>query len=107
MQIRDAVREVFRTQLDDEPEEKITAARQELNRVYDRFVSRQGYITSRENFRAFTGDPDHALLLSLENYDAEKKTATKTVIFERRTLERYKPVSHVGDGCRSPCHIAQ
>ena len=96
MQIRDAVREVFRTQLDDEPEEKITAARQELNRVYDRFVSRQGYITSRENFRAFTGDPDHPLLLSLENYDAEKQTATKTVIFERRTLERYKPVSHVG-----------
>ena len=95
-QIRDAVREVFRTQLEDEPEEKITAARQELNRVYDSFARRNGYITSRENFRAFIGDPDHALLLSLENYDAEKKTATKTVIFERRTLERYKPVSHVG-----------
>ncbi len=95
MQIRDALREVFRTQLDEEPEEKITAARQELNRVYDRFVSRHGYITARENFRAFTGDPDHPLLLSLENYDAEKKTATKTVIFERRTLERYKPVAHV------------
>jgi len=93
--IRDAVREVFATQLDDEPEEKITAARAELNRVYDQFVRRHGYITARENFRAFTGDPDHPLLLSLENYDAENKVATKTVIFERRTLERYKPVAHV------------
>ncbi len=95
IQIRDAVREVFRTQLDDEPEEKITAARAELNRVYDQFVRRHGYITSKENFRAFIGDPDHPLLLSLEHYDAEKKTATRTVIFERRTIERPKPVDHV------------
>ncbi|HEU5380271.1 MAG TPA: SNF2-related protein [Ktedonobacteraceae bacterium] len=96
IEIRDAVREVFRTQLDDEPEEIITAARRELNRVYDRFTSRHSYITSKENFRAFTGDPDHPLLLSLENYNAETKTATKTAIFERRTLERYKPVEKVG-----------
>src|SRR5579875_2007417 len=95
MQIRDAVREVFRTQLDDEPEEVITAARRELNRVYDRFTSRHGYITSKENFRAFCGDPDHPLLLSLENYNAEAKTATKTAIFERRTLAKYKPATHV------------
>jgi len=94
MQIREAVREVFRTQLDDEPEYEITRARQELNRVYDSFVHKHGYITSRDNFRAFTGDPDHPLLLSLENYDAEKQTATKAAILTRRTLERYQPVEH-------------
>src|SRR6266851_1988746 len=95
MHIRDAVREVFATQLDDAPESQITEARQHLNRVYDQFIRRNGCISSRENIRAFTGDPDHPLLLSLEHYDAEKMTATKTVIFERRTLERYKPVDHV------------
>src|SRR6266700_3557103 len=95
MQIRDAVRVVFATQLEDAPEEQIIEARQNLNRVYDRFISRQGYISSRENPRPFTGDPAHPLLLSLEKYDADKQTATKTVIFERRTLERYKPVDHV------------
>ncbi len=95
MQIRDAVRSVFATQLADAPEERIIEARQHLNRVYDQFVNRHGCITSRENLRAFTGDPDHPLLLSLEHYDAEKMSATKTVIFERRTLERYKPVEHV------------
>src|SRR6266566_1345379 len=95
LRIRDSVREVFATQLDDAPEEKIIEARQHLNRVYDQFVFRYGCITARDNSRAFTGDPDHPLLLSLEHYDAEKMTATKTVIFERRTLERYKPVEHV------------
>jgi len=81
--------------LDDAPEEQIIEARQHLNRVYDRYISRYGYISSSKNTRAFTGDPDHPLLLSLEKYDVEKQTATKTVIFERRTLERYKPVDHV------------
>ena len=95
MHIRDAVRVVFATQLDDAPEAKITEARQHLSRVYDQFVFRHGCITSRENSRVFTADPDHPLLLSLEHYDEEMKTATKTVIFERRTLERYKPVEHV------------
>lgn len=96
MEIRDAVREVFRTQLDDEPEETIIAVRRELNRVYDQFARKNGPISSKENFRAFAGDPDHPLLLSLENYNAETKTATKTAIFERRTLERYKPVEKTG-----------
>jgi N12 class adenine-specific DNA methylase len=94
IEVRNAVRQVFQTQLDDEPEAQITAARLTLNRTYDQFTRRHGPISSRDNLRAFAGDPDFPLLSSLENYDAETKTATKTAIFERRTLERYKPVDH-------------
>ena len=95
LSVRDAVRAVFQTQLDDAPEERITEARKALGRVYDSFVARYGALSSRENVKAFAGDPDQPLLLSLENYDPETKTATKTPIFERRTLERYRPVDHV------------
>jgi N12 class adenine-specific DNA methylase len=95
MAVRDGVRLVFRTQLDDAPEEKITEARRLLNLLYDSFVSRYGPLSARENIRAFAGDPDQPLLLSLENYDAETKRARKTAIFERRTLERHKPAEHV------------
>jgi len=93
--VRDAVRRVFDTQLQDAPEEHIVRARQALGHSYDDFVSRYGPLSSRENIRAFTGDPDLPLLLSLENYNAETKRAAKTAIFERRTLERYKPIEHV------------
>jgi len=93
--VRDAVRLVFETQLEDAPEERITEARKTLGALYDSFVARYGPISSRENVKAFAGDPDHPLLLSLENYDPELKTATKTPIFERRTLERYRPVERV------------
>jgi N12 class adenine-specific DNA methylase/adenine-specific DNA methylase len=95
MAIRDAIRYVFKTQLDDAPEHDIAEGRRLLNRMYDAFTYRYGPLSSRENLRAFAGDPDQPLLLSLENYDAETKRARKTAIFEHRTLERYKPVTHV------------
>ena len=95
MEVRDAVREVFRTQLDDLPEAEITTARLRLNRQYDNYTLRYGPLSSRENVRAFAGDPDQPLLLSLEDYNSESKTATKTAIFYQRTLQRSKPVDHV------------
>ena len=95
MAVRDAVRYVFKTQLEDAHDHDIIEARRLLNRMYDAFVYRNGPLSSRDNLRAFAGDPDLPLLLSLENYDPETKRAHKTAIFERRTLERYKPATHV------------
>ncbi|HUE15276.1 MAG TPA: DEAD/DEAH box helicase family protein [Planctomycetaceae bacterium] len=93
--LRDAVRTVLRTQLDDAPEERVVEARRHLNELYDSFVLRYGPLSSRENVKAFAGDADQPLLLSLETYDPETMRAAKTAIFERRTLERYRPVAHV------------
>jgi len=95
LQVRDAVREVFRTQLSDAPDEAIVEARRRLNRPYDSFTSRFGPLNRRENARAFAGDPDQPLLLSLEDFDPETRRAAKTAIFDRRTLERYRPVQRV------------
>jgi N12 class adenine-specific DNA methylase len=95
MAVRDRVRDVLRTQLDNASEGEIVRARRQLNAEYDRFVLRFGPISSKENFRAYACDPDHPLLLSLEEYDPETKRATKTKIFHERTIEGYKPVEHV------------
>ena len=95
LHVRDATRRVFQTQLEDAPEDQIVEARQRLNVVYDAFVRRFGPLSSRDNVKAFAGDPDQPLLLSLETYDPATGLAAKTAIFERRTLERYKPIEHV------------
>jgi N12 class adenine-specific DNA methylase len=95
LQVRDAVREVFRTQFADAPDESIVKARRHLNQTYDFFVSRFGPLNARENVKAFADDPDLPLLVSLEEFDPETKRATKTAIFDRRTLERYRPVERV------------
>lgn len=95
LQVRDAVRDVFRTQLEDGSDETIVNARRHLNQTYDLFVSRYGPLNAKENVKAFGRDPDLPLLVSLEEFNPETKRAAKTAIFERRTLERYRPVERV------------
>src|SRR5206468_274919 len=48
-----------------------------------------------ENSRAFSLDPDYPLVVSLERYDQETKVATKSPIFDRRTIERPKAIEQV------------
>ena len=95
IRVRDAVRECLRSQLDGSDEAGIVAAREKLNQTYDSFVSRFGPISSRTNTRAFDGDPDLPLLLSLEVYDEETKRAKKTAIFRERTIQYQKPIESV------------
>ncbi len=90
--VRDAARECLRTQVEDRPDEEIAAARFQLNQNYDYFVGQFGPVSASANVRAFAGDPDLPLLLSLENYDDHQNSATKTAIFRERTIQRRKPV---------------
>ena len=91
MRVRDAVRECLRSQLEDHGSEAILSARTQLNHQYDWFVSRFGPISERSNVRAFNGDPDLPLLLSLEHYDEERRIAKKTAIFHERTIHKQEP----------------
>jgi N12 class adenine-specific DNA methylase len=95
IRVRDAVRCCLRSQLNGTLDEDVVAARDELNRTYDSFVSRLGPISERANVIAFRGDPDLPLLLSLEHYDPESGRATKAAIFRERTIQRQRPVPQV------------
>jgi N12 class adenine-specific DNA methylase len=92
IQVRDAAREVLRTQLEESGEPAIVAARQQLNIRYDHFAARFGPLNSSANQRAFRADPDFPLLCSLENYRHDIKRATKTAIFYERTIHSATPV---------------
>ncbi|WP_334319088.1 hypothetical protein [Termitidicoccus mucosus] len=93
--VRDAVRECLQTQVENHPEEAVLAARFRLNQDYDYFVNQFGPISASVNVRAFAGDPDLPLLLSLENYNENTNTATKTAIFHERTIQARQPVISV------------
>lgn len=94
--VRDAARDCLRTQVEDRSEPEVEAARFALNQAYDYFVNQFGPISQAANTRAFAGDPDLPLLLSLENYDDDQGTATKTAIFRERTIQRRPPVLAAG-----------
>lgn len=92
IQIRESVREVLRSQLEESGDFAILAARQQLNVRYDQFVARFGSVSTTANRRAFRNDPDYPLLGSLENYNHETKQAAKTAIFHERTIHSAAPV---------------
>ena len=95
IQVRDAVRLCLRSQMDASSEDQVVEARKQLNYTYDRFASRFGPVNLRANQRAFDGDPDLPLLLSLEHYNDETKRATKATIFHERTIHHRQPIQSV------------
>jgi hypothetical protein len=84
--VRDAMKDVLRTQVENESDEVIEAAIERLNRRYDLFAGEFGILHDRQNRRAFKGDPDLPSLLALEDYDDDEGTAQKMPIFKRRTI---------------------
>jgi N12 class adenine-specific DNA methylase/predicted RNA methylase len=101
IRVRDALRALMRAELNDASDVQLRFLRSELNRVYDGFVAKHGYLNSIANRRAFQEDPDIPLLESLEpdydpgvSKDVAKRTeqkprdpsAKKAVIFTKRVL---------------------
>jgi N12 class adenine-specific DNA methylase len=86
IRVRDAMKAVLRTQVDDCSDDQIKKAIAVLNEQYDSFVSHHGILHDRQNRRCFKGDPDLPSLLALEDYDDEAGSASKMAIFERRTI---------------------
>ena len=95
--VRDAVRACLRSQMDGSDEAQVVEARQQLNHAYGMFVGRFGPVNLRANQRAFDGDPDLPLLLSLEHYNDETKRATKATIFHERTIHHRKPIESASE----------
>lgn len=95
--IRDAYRTLINDLQQGVNEKEIKQARKALNKAYDDFVNKYGLINSPKNKKAIADDPDSYSLLSLENYDPKKKTATKADIFTKDTITANKTITHVDD----------
>lgn len=93
--IRDAYRRLVNYLQQGLSEPEISKARKALNKAYDDFVKKYGPINAQKNKAAIAEDPDSYSLLSLENYDAKKKTATKADIFTKDTITANKTIRHV------------
>jgi N12 class adenine-specific DNA methylase len=97
LDIRDAYRTLAEYLQQGQAERLIKKARNDLNTAYDNFVKKHGYINTPANRKAIEGDPDRFSIYSLENYDNEKKTATKADIFTKDTIAPNRTVTHVDD----------
>lgn len=93
--IRESVGRLIDLQLEDAPDEEIIAARDRLNKTYDSFVKRCGYINTRTNKSLFRDDSSYSLLASLEDLDDNGNVIGKADMFTKRTIRKAQPVDHV------------
>lgn len=94
IRVRDAARDLIRAQPVSDDEALLASYRLALNVAYDQFVSKFGFIGEKANRSAFRADPAFPLLLSLEDWDSETRTAKKAAIFSRRTVGVTRQVTH-------------
>ena len=95
LSIRDAYKKLVNYLQQNVETKYIKQARTALNKAYDTFVKEYGYLNSSANKKAIDSDPDRYSILSLENYDVQKKTAKKADIFTKDTISANKTITHV------------
>ena len=99
--VKDALREVFNVQLRDGSDIELENAQAKLNKEYDEFYKRYGYINDSANARAFDSDPDYYLLTSIENKvskededENDKPKYEKGDVFTKRTIRKSKVITN-------------
>ena len=95
IKLRDCVRELIEYQMEDYPDEMISAKQKELNELYDNFNKKYGRINSRANNSAFSQDNSYFLLTSLEKIDDEGNFVEKADMFTKRTIRQKVIVTSV------------
>lgn len=109
--VRDVLKALVQEELGAGDPIKMAGLRTSLNRAYDAFVKKFGFLNSSTNRRTFYDDPESAKVLGLEkDYDAgvgeasaKKKgvelrapEAKKADIFTKRVNSPYREVTHAG-----------
>lgn len=97
LRLRNAARELLNLQIEGRSDKEIEKARKTLNDIYDKFVKINGYVNAPANKNAFRDDPDSYSVYALENWDSDKKSATKSDIFTKNTVSPNITVTSVSD----------
>ncbi len=97
LEIRDAAKALMNAQQQGLKETEIKKARANLNKLYDEFVKKNGFLNAPSNKSAFNGDPDRYSVFALENWNPDKKTATKSEIFSKNTIAPNRTVTSAKD----------
>lgn len=97
LEIRDLARNLMNYQQQGLNETEIKKARTALNKAYDAFVKKYGFINSQTNKNAFKDDPDCFALFALENWNPDTKQATKADIFSKNTIAPNRTVTTAKD----------
>ena len=95
IELRDCVRTLIDYQLENYPDDEIKQLQLKLNKIYDEFQKKYGFINSKINESIFSDDSSYYLLCSLENFDEKNNYIGKADMFSKRTIKPNKVVTKV------------
>ena len=87
LDIRRLAVELQAAELADATDANLAVKRKALNRAYDSFTKKYGWLNKRGNASLLKYDPDWPILVSLEDYNDETETAEKADIFAKRVMK--------------------
>lgn len=103
IRLRNIMQELIAAEIDpNSTKEKLDVLRKNLNRFYDEFVKKYGYLNERKNHNSFVSDSSYGTVEALERceYTKDKGKAAKiskvgkAAIFKERTIEAIKDINH-------------
>jgi len=92
--LREQVRKILDIQVQGCGDDWLQYQQYTLHNMYTEFTNKFGYLNAKPNKNIFKNDADSSLLFSLENYDEATNIATKTDIFDKRTIKKYVRPTH-------------
>jgi len=92
--IRDVLRKLIDIQSQDVSDDIVNPYIEKLNKEYDKFVKKYGYLSDNANKKVFSDDSEYSLLTALEEYNDNTKQYDKRDIFYKRTIKPYKEITH-------------
>ena len=95
LELNDALKDVIYKQKEDFSDDEVKNAQEKLNKVYDSFSKKHGYINNLSNTRALKEDSNFPLVSSIEILDEEENFKAKGDIFSKRTITKAKTIDHV------------
>ena len=95
LELNTALKDVIYKQKEDYSDDEVKKAQEKLNKVYDRFSKKHGYVNNLSNTRALKEDSNFPLVSSIEILDEEENFKAKGDIFSKRTITKAKTIDHV------------
>ena len=83
IELTSSLRKVIQIQKDEETDDRLKIEQEKLNRIYDGFINKYGYLNSRTNSRLFNEDSNYSLLSSIEIFDERGNFKKKEIFFPK------------------------
>ena len=94
IKLKEAVKNVISSQVDNRTDEEIKENQKKLNEVYDKYIKKYKYLAN-ENKTFIKQDADFSYISSIEKLDKNRKFKEKGDIFFKRTIDIPKVITHV------------